>query len=1006
MLRLLRLLTKHSVPPTHVDLSPAGTEADGIGKTENSLELLTHREREIVRLVSEGMSNKEIARRLNVSPGTVKVHLSNIFHKLEITNRTVLATLALLKHSSGFGTLALAFLAITIADELKASEANNMLPHDDSIGPAGEHAGYEPWKRAILRHLVAWELGEMLPLSQRDSLAKLGQAAKIAAAMEALHVAEDSAGSKPWKNNGPVGSNTPDLAAPPHRRTSDTQTGGDLTAEHQFPRLTSNPMPIQGGYGDFAILAGALIYALHDPHLAAQAHELDQASIDTVVAVAGENAATKLAAITHADIEHVDNSAAGVPSHESRLSSAHVTSGEDARSLVSHGAEGDTLRKPVALLDAGHDAGVAGYDRDQLMGGGNVDGNIVHRSPADSNRTYSHSDFASGSSRINLAAFGALAWLHMTAASKSIPPHTLAWIYDAASNETVVYVNPTGRVLDIGDRGVLEIHLQGIVSVAESDSVGQREGTAVAITLEKLEEALTSASAIDDTVLSKDKVHAGIEASESTPGTAGVWAIPADDGLRFQFGQSRTGSGGTASFRASTGDSADASDESDGASGELVRVSSTDPAQSATAAAVGNLTSNSEPTKTGTSVSSTGPNEIVQPSVVTADSADRGNSQHASEAGSAKAAATESTEADSTPGNGAEHHAQALDAPQGSADKAKSSGVEHGNSQHSANAPAAAENVGSSIAAVDSEDHGNSQHASEPGSAKAAATESTEADSTPGNGAEHHTQALDAPQGSADKAKSSGVEHGNSQHSANAPAAAENVGSSIAAVDSEDHGNSQHAWETGSAKAAAADSIEADSKPGNGAEHHASASDAPQGSADKAEPGEVEHGNSEHSKSANAPDAAENAGSSVAAADSADHGNSQHASEPGSAKAAAAESIEADSKPGNGVGNGAEHHASALDAPQGSADKAEAGEVEHGNSQHFANAPDAAENAGSSVAAADCADHGNSQHASGQGLQRLLPRNRLKLTPSRTTASAMGRSITLRLRTLRGRQRQ
>ena len=292
-----------------------------------------------------------------------------------------------------------------------------------------------------------------------------------------------------------------------------------------------------------------------------------------------------------------------------------MTSGEDARSLVSHGAEGDTLRKPVALLDAGHDAGVAGYDRDQLMGGGNVDGNIVHRSPADSNRTYSHSgfDLASGSSRINLAAFGALAWLHMTAASKSIPPHTLAWIYDAASNETVVYVNPTDRVLDIGDRGVLEIHLQGIVSVAESDSVGQREGTAVAITLEKLEEALTSASAIDDTVLSKDNVNAGIEASESAPGTAGVWAIPADDGLRFQFGQTPDRLGRAASFRASTSDSADASEESDGASGELVRVSSTDPAQSTTVAAVGNPTSNSEPTKTDTGVSSTGPNEIVQP---------------------------------------------------------------------------------------------------------------------------------------------------------------------------------------------------------------------------------------------------------------------------------------------------------------------------------------------------------------------------------------------------------
>ena len=102
MLRLLRLLTKRSVPPDACSIyPPAARKLTAAAKLKTSLELLTHREREIVRLVSEGMSNKEIARRLNVSPGTVKVHLSNIFDKLEITNRTVLATLALLKRSLG-----------------------------------------------------------------------------------------------------------------------------------------------------------------------------------------------------------------------------------------------------------------------------------------------------------------------------------------------------------------------------------------------------------------------------------------------------------------------------------------------------------------------------------------------------------------------------------------------------------------------------------------------------------------------------------------------------------------------------------------------------------------------------------------------------------------------------------------------------------------------------------------------------------------------------------------
>jgi RNA polymerase sigma factor (sigma-70 family) len=57
--------------------------------------ILTERERQIMRLVSEGLSNKEIGRRLNISDGTIKVHLHHVFQKLDINNRTVLAALAL-----------------------------------------------------------------------------------------------------------------------------------------------------------------------------------------------------------------------------------------------------------------------------------------------------------------------------------------------------------------------------------------------------------------------------------------------------------------------------------------------------------------------------------------------------------------------------------------------------------------------------------------------------------------------------------------------------------------------------------------------------------------------------------------------------------------------------------------------------------------------------------------------------------------------------------------------
>jgi DNA-binding NarL/FixJ family response regulator len=62
---------------------------------ESVLAVLTDREREIMRLVSEGLSNKAIARRLNIAHGTIKVHLHHMYQKLEINNRTVLAALAI-----------------------------------------------------------------------------------------------------------------------------------------------------------------------------------------------------------------------------------------------------------------------------------------------------------------------------------------------------------------------------------------------------------------------------------------------------------------------------------------------------------------------------------------------------------------------------------------------------------------------------------------------------------------------------------------------------------------------------------------------------------------------------------------------------------------------------------------------------------------------------------------------------------------------------------------------
>jgi DNA-binding CsgD family transcriptional regulator len=56
---------------------------------------LTNREREIVlTLAAGGLSNKDVGRRLNLSEGTVKVHLHNIYQKLGVKTRTALVVLA------------------------------------------------------------------------------------------------------------------------------------------------------------------------------------------------------------------------------------------------------------------------------------------------------------------------------------------------------------------------------------------------------------------------------------------------------------------------------------------------------------------------------------------------------------------------------------------------------------------------------------------------------------------------------------------------------------------------------------------------------------------------------------------------------------------------------------------------------------------------------------------------------------------------------------------------
>ncbi len=60
-------------------------------RAKEKLVTISKREREVLRLLSEGLKNKDIAKRLSISPSTVRTHIDHLAEKLSATGRTQIA---------------------------------------------------------------------------------------------------------------------------------------------------------------------------------------------------------------------------------------------------------------------------------------------------------------------------------------------------------------------------------------------------------------------------------------------------------------------------------------------------------------------------------------------------------------------------------------------------------------------------------------------------------------------------------------------------------------------------------------------------------------------------------------------------------------------------------------------------------------------------------------------------------------------------------------------------
>lgn len=89
--RAISTYSRGSAPTAKLPASEAGLASKG----RDSVEQLTNRQREVLRLMASGNGNAQIAHILDISPRTVELHRANVMHKLGLTSQSAMVRYAL-----------------------------------------------------------------------------------------------------------------------------------------------------------------------------------------------------------------------------------------------------------------------------------------------------------------------------------------------------------------------------------------------------------------------------------------------------------------------------------------------------------------------------------------------------------------------------------------------------------------------------------------------------------------------------------------------------------------------------------------------------------------------------------------------------------------------------------------------------------------------------------------------------------------------------------------------